>query len=415
MLTISTIERLSKLPRCVIEALLNGVSKADLEALLVDEGETLTPAEIDIRRMNAVGSLRAFGYVIPRMRGHYQITGFEEKREIIPASEWTGRPRAVLEWLCSCQTVLEEDLPRVQRKLAGLPLVHTAHENCSGYLWCYELARDTGYFIENEYGSCIAIQKFITAPRLRIFNTGMDAEGLLLLAKTLSLASLQAVGILNLPLEFAQDLKKLDPKGYINKRQEAIYSTWEISEHPERFLNKRALTQLRKNQRDTYLVELDHRDTEISRKAKNLQHEVVDIWKQHLERRHRQLAITRDYIAIEMGLDLSYVGMREGISVSSNVLDQLPNRPDVAADLMNKARSYSEMKGGRPGTSDWALHEVCKKLLSRGVEWYQAGSFLGGGEGLEAHKKRYCHHEIAACSFVTSFPHLRREDITKWL
>lgn len=409
MLTPETIIRLSKLQPEVVQSLLQGIEKTDLEVLLT--GISGTP-QSEIARMNCVGGLRACGYIVEGGRSGrgkpYRIIGWEEKGEVLPASEWKGEQRIILDYVHSFPKIDDTFSSRIDRILSYLPTTYIAHENCFGYLICYELARDAGFFYEETEGSCVIIKKFENTPRFRIFNLNLLPENLLTLSRYLSSASLGIVSILNLTQDEVKELKGLDRKGTVGKRQEALYPTREISQYPEKFINARGITQLRKNCRDTELIQ------NIENKFDLDQARVVNIWKDHLESRHRQLAITRDFVSIFLqGSTLSYLGRRSGSPVAANVLYQLSNRPDIASDLMNKSLNYSAMPGGRPGTADWLLVKVCEDLAERGIEWYQAGGIDGGGVGLPAHKARYATQYFTSLTFYPSFDHLKREDILR--
>jgi len=408
----------------LIETLLKGVSRDDLEKLLASDLKTdLQDPRVSIARMNLIGGLRASGYQVSGGRSDrsspYQVLHWAPPKSILSVSEWPEDLQEVVSFIRSLPRVNDDRRALIHSRMSLRDPSYIAHENSVGYLYCYELARDQGFlyqFPDQTFG--VIIQRFENLPRYRLFCLeDTNPVYLLRLSSLLSRVSLVSVSILNISLETSEELKKLDHQGSISRRREAIYSTFYLSKSPEKYLNKRAMSQLRKNDRSTFLVE----DSDWSlRPAFDY---VIQTWKNHLEDRHRQLAITRDFVANQGPYSLRYLGVRNPPDdalektlpspVSAYILDPLANRPDIAADLMNKSLNYSAMPFGQPGTADWLLVRVSEQLFNRGIHWLQAGGFDGGGAGLPAHKERFAEATFSSLSFSVSNDHLKRTDLYK--
>jgi|GEM_PF-4522263 len=400
-LSIDYVVSQGKVPETVARALLDGVSQDKLEELLVDEyGLVAGSPQVSITRMNTVGGLRAMGYEVNggrKGRGQpYQIVGWAEKQYPPTADQWIGEARRVLDFV--------EQLPRptydhLRDVLAKRPYDYLIHENSPGYVLSYELARDTGFV----WGGVLVLRKHVNYPRFRVFVLDAKPDEVISVVRQLSEASLGQVHVLNIDPSERDEYRRL-VRGSWGKRKQAVYHCDEIAELPGKFLNKRSLTQLRKNDRECFL----HADWKVP----DLEERVVRIWKEHLESRHRQLAITRDFVGIKLGDNvMHFLGTRGSVPVATYVVDRLPNRDDTVIDILNKSLNYTTMPSGHPGTSDWLLVNVSRELVKRGIKYLLAGGLDGGGDGLEPHKRRFTTDIRESYAFYPEIAHLSRESL----
>lgn len=394
-----------KYPPRIVGALFQGISKTDLNNLVAEvEDLEVDSVQVEVARMNLVGSLRSVGVIIPKVRGFYQIDGYEKPREKVPANEWTGKAREVLDWVYQLPELSTNHVPSIQTSLlSGEETLF--HERSLGYIYCYEVgSRGTsGYLYTSGRSSnqAIVLQRFTSQPRMRIFQLSLNVDELLRLARLLAHASLRPIRVINVGPALAGTLKGISRlQASFTSRREAVYHCRKIASHPERFWNKRGLSTLRKHERETAWREAVPADRDDMKW-------VVKTWKEHLEQRHRQLAISRDFVSVDLfsALEMpSFIGEREvlhsrkelkvadTVPVCIHIFSQIPGMNAVSL-ITEKSLNYRGMLGGRFGTADYNLFKACQWLADRGTDLINAGTYEGGGIGLPSHKSRFAQRE----------------------
>ncbi len=401
-LSIESITKTVGIDSSVVELLLRGVTKQELHQRLSELlNEPADGPVVDVSRMNLIGSLRSWGYVVSGGRGGgkiYQITGWEELRSYRPCNEWTGEERDILSFIHD--SLRPVDAMFITTSLATGP-TQPWHERCLMYIMCYELARDQGWCYRGLSGNAIVMQRFQTMPRFRLFNLNMtDPQEINDILCWLAKASVTPVRVLNVSSDICYELKRIDRNGSITSRREAIYRTSRIADLSSGVFSRRALTTLRKLDREmTWGVAVCD---DIHNEHMKL---VVNRWREVNEKKQRQLAITRDYDAIQYDR-VRFMGYREGHPVCIHILDQLPANPNVVAQIVEKSLNYrnSIMLGGTYGVADYNLWKTCYTLNQNGIEFLNAGGFDGGGWGLVAHKERFAlkEDELMSLQFFSS-------------
>ncbi len=388
--------------------LLEGRTGPQLEVQISDilEVEVSAP-EVSITRMNLVGTLRAWGYIVSGGRGGgdvYKVTGWAEKESKPDVSQWVGQSREVYDWVHRTFFPLTEEFWSASRAWLSLrPSDELLHENCWLYPWAYEGARKQGWFVREGANAAIVFQKFTNYPQFRIFVLYARPRWVLDLAETIAPASLRPVSIINISPRLRDAYNELHRGSWL-EREEAIYDVKEIANNPDSFLNKRALETLKARCKDTAW-----HDADVSRAD---QIAVIQTWKQLNERKHRQLAISRDFIAVEANypLKLTFGAYREEHPVAHHLFDPLANNSEVVALINEKSLNYSKfldgtpVPGGKYGVSDFNQVAACQTLLEKGFKYIQSGGIDGGGEGLPAKKRKYACSTTSSYTFYTTFP-----------
>lgn len=382
-----------------------GISQVNLEVSLVHlMGYPFGDPRITTARMNFVGSLRSWGFVVSGGRkggSFYRIEGWAEKVAKPDISQWVGLSKETYEWVRTFQPFKDDRASYDRFKLFVSQRSHSdiKHENCFLYLWAYELTKSQGWFFSPGwmFGGCVVIQKFYNYPQFKIFNLFSQPGELLSLAERLAPASTRPVRIINIPEDQINEYRRLHPQGSWSHREEGIYDVVDIAEHPDKYLNKRAMTTLRAREKDT---------TFLGGMPRIHQHQIVDTWKSFNEPKHRQLAITRDHRAIDSmcSSKITFGGYREGQPVIHHLFDILANNPEVVSLMNEKSLNYSDMPGGKPGLSDYNQVMTCRALAERGIKYIQSGGLDGGGIGLPDKKKKYTCQLVFSHTFFTAFP-----------
>lgn len=418
-MAVESLEALMSSPvlRGVVSRLLAGISKADLEQEIATSlGVPVDDSQVSVNRMNLAGTLRNAGYIVEGGRNGrnkpYKIVGWQKPVEKVPAEQWDGQAKSRLDWVHT-HTLLMDGGPMlpVDETVVGhmsrsFPYFR-AHEQSWSYLRSYEMAKDVGrWYFSARGGACVILQRFESFPRFRIFNLSMTPVELLDVAMYVAPASMKHVTIQNVTELEAASLKSMDHGGTIVKRMQAMYRVREIAEHPERFLNRRGMEQFRSNAR-----RLEYRDPPT---FMTIDHgfRVIDEWRKVNEPKQRQLAIGRDYVAVEMGTSdkIAFYGYRDNDPVCIHILGRLANQPDTVGQIVEKSLNYATQPGGHAGTADWNLVTTCRWLLRMGVEWFNAGTFEGGGDGLAPHKRRFARREDDFTSYVFQTSFLTKEE-----
>lgn len=390
----------------LLQLLGTGYSRDDLEQALADWlSVSVTDPRISIARMNLVGGLRSWGYVVSGGRHGgdlYRIESWSKKTESTPVSEWVGPARDAVEWVHGLVPLTEEMWPLVRSWLSLRSPDEVLHENCWLYPWAYERARGDAWYFSEGSNAALIIQRFVNQPKFKIFSLFGSADWLADLAKQISIGSTRHVQIVHVTGDQTIELKKIDRNGSTAQREEAIYDLVDIGEHPDKYLNKRAMTTFRAREKDTTFYECSSVEE---------QQYVIKTWQTLNEHRHRQLAISRDFIAatIDYPLKITFGGQREGAPVIHHLFDPLANAPVVVSLINEKALNYKQFSdgttvpGGTYGLSDFNQIEACRLLAAKGFRFIQSGGIDGGGVGLPDKKKKYATAFARSFTFHTSF------------
>lgn len=359
----------------IAQALEDGIEKGSFEALIAEElGVELSDPRVEIQRMNIVGSLRSMGYRVSGGRGGGKIYQILEWREPEP-------PKTVDDWPPGLQESLRvyRETLRVQssdRRGIDATLSIPLHEGSFGYIWSYELARDVGRMVSPR---AIAIERFVTRPRQRLFALDRSDLGALLeLARGLVPLSTTRVHISGLLREDALQLKTLEPRGELSRRVEAVVDLTQYSQK----LSRRRREMIRKAHREIHFVGGPDSGPQLR---------VLELWKQLNLSKHRQPALTRDVVAMESDFyPFVWTGFRGDDPVSVVICDRLPPPNDYIATLIvEKSLNYSTVPGGHSGTSDGALTYAMEQMRLAGITHFNLGAYEGGGVGLPEHKLHF--------------------------
>lgn len=408
--------------------LLQGVEKDHLHKLLGEHlGEDPTGPVVDTARMNLIGGLRSYGYEVRGGRGggsFYQVVNWTEPPTFRTAEDWPDEARAAIDWFHSLETVNWFDFTSaLSQQSLYEENENPYHERSWLYLDCYECARDEGRLYSGRSGDAVVIRRFPNMPRFRIFNLTMrDSKEIQSLIARLSPGSLTGVRVLNVLPRMSTELEQLD-KGSTMSRREAVYNVARIANHPEEFFNKRAMTTLRKLEREVEWRRLTAED-------EGQMNEIVKQWRAVNEKKQRQLAITRDLKAIRAmehragfvapveweEMSPTFIGYRDGHPVTMHILDRIyATTPGErwAAQIVEKSLNYREQPGGAYGMADFNLVMTCRALHEMGYSYINAGGFDGGGWGLPQHKERFHddRFEVNSLTYYSPQPHLERGEI----
>jgi len=416
-----------------VEALLRGVSKDELSELIAKKiDRSVDSPNVETVRMNTVASLRSVGFEVTggrKGRGQpYRIVGFVKREPKLSVSEWTSWDRNHLDWVINHPTIGVDDNILVNKHFCRFGAPH--HEASFGYLWSYELARDTGFFVE-WYGHAqgIVIRKFKDQPRFRIFDDGViPVNELLKLAIMIAPGSVRPVSIVNVSAQRLSQFREFDPRGVVYPHKQALVDIRWVNTHTDDIFSKNQRSGLRKTWRETKYYQdpsfwFEDSPTRMLR--------VLNEWKRLNYDKHRQPALSRDEVAIK-ALSIypfAILGTREDPRVGNStvdpcyfdlsfptsfvICDRLSGRPEIATLLVEKSLNYSmapdgsPVYGGKSGTTDAMMSVLFSLLEDKGIEYLNMGTYDGGGDGLPAHKLRYAKsgNDVTTYTFVTSFPY----------
>lgn len=377
-------------------------------------GKPITDPQVSIARMNLIGGLRASGIDVSGGRSggaFYRIIGWREVVEKTPVDQWRGLSRDIYEQVHSLRA-LDVDSETIVRLLISFrDKEELLHENCFLYPWAYEGARAQGflkYRLSPDPWGVIIFQRFRNYPQFRIFHLVGRIEESVELAQWVAPASMKKVQIINVPPSQA-DLKRFG-WGELWPREEGVYDLKDIAEHPEKYLNKRAITQFRARQRDTQFSlqepALIENNPLTPEEAEQAALSIIDQWQEYNEPKHRQLAITRDRIAVKSHTPNSFhfLGYRCGSPVIHHLLESIPNRSDSVSLINEKSLNYRGLgEGGHPGLSDFNQVMTARSLVEMGYQFEQSGGLDGGGVGLEHKKRKYACEIRTSYTLVTNF------------
>jgi len=388
------VSQMGEVYRPSIQALFQGVSQKDLENLV-----HLNPrANPEIERMNFVGCLRSMGYLV-RQHGRgptstYQITGWEPRDDTRESIRyWPDDRLRVLDELQSLPRVLSTDWEtfyqdQSSRDFSG-PLPHSISWLV---VWSYLISRREAFWVRTSTLSAILVRRFREKPRWQVVYVSGSLQDLRDLVVRVSSVSLRAVTIFGLQDREAQEFCQLSP-GVVMTEREAVYDLDRVLSNLFEVFNSRGLRQLRARERECFLRDPD---VELSRR-------VVDIWREFNEPKQRQLAVVRDYLALESPAPKEwFLGVRDNFPVSVILAERWPRDPTYAFEIVSKGLNYTSMPGGKPGVSDWSTVKEFECLRDRGVRYLNAGSIDGGTDGLRTHKSRFTFGECQRTPRVIS-------------
>lgn len=335
--------------------------------------------QAEVARMNIVGALRSVGYKVSGGRGggkFYKVLSWTEPKPSTTVDEWDPKRRSILDWVHRGEQVTTKHRDVINRLLAGRG--DRRHDWSFGFIWAYELARDTGYLCEVDGGLVLVVQRFQSRPRFRIVYLGNSLQQLEKTAHYLAPASYMNVQIRGLPSDLASQWA-----GEVWKRQQAVVELGPIVSDPRTVYSKRTCELIRQNWR-----EVDYWDAGSNDVAD--MHAVLEKWRMLNEAKHRQPALTRDRVCFD-NVELypfAFIGRRQGVPVTTTVWDRLPGDPKCATLMVEKSLNYSTIEGGHSGTSDASMYYAFVRMYQQGIKFVNLGTYEGGGIGLPQHKQR---------------------------
>lgn len=392
----------------LIELLKAGtVSKNDLDSIFILDNPGFTPAQAEVARMNFIAGLRGEGYIIPRQRGVYHITGFEEKEEQLTADKWPEEKQKVLQWYGRLPRVQMGDSEeiRLYYRVAAMNRPYH-HELSAGYLLTYELASDEARVYDKRL---IIAKKFQWLPRFRIITppVGFSHEHMeqIDLLQTVSTRKIKLVG--------ASPDVDYSVYGFVKygKSAQAVYDLdWIVNEYIGT-LHKRERRYVRRAMEGMTFLSADYAyrssDYSLGTWVADAKY-VIDRWREgRSAKAQRKLAINRDYVAVDLCMTdpvirkHSWVFYRDNQPVGLEMFDLTSGF--TASHLVAKALNYPEQPGGLSMTASATLILAARNMLERGVLYANSGTYDGGEAGLYEHKKSLTKTTKDAYSYVWEY------------
>lgn len=395
----------------LLEDLLQGITQPELDRKI---GLLSTRQPPDLLRMNLLGyNLRSSGYLVtggPRDRfSPYRIVGFQPKRDTPQLPQWPPEAQEVIQWVTTTfeQVTLKHE-PQITELLRKAKL--SFHESCWLYLWAYELADGKGgrgYYYQDSEIECVIIKRFPWVPRLRIYYLGGPLEGLRPLVTKLGQASLAPVSIINVGPPHVAAWKKFDPRAESSSHISSVIELDRFVNRPREILSSTEWARVRKLRSEITVTPTSTVD-------------VITEWRRLNESKQRQLAVVRDYRAIEAPRTesaLHFTYHWRGSPVATYVCEVLPGETISVAELVGKAINYPPL--GQSGMSTATLYMLCEELLSLGAVWLNRGGYDGGESSLRRYKLKFSlrEHDSSSRGIIPSkeqFPHLTREALWRF-
>lgn len=385
--------------KSLVPSLLSGLEKTELDAKVAEAlSVPVDDQRVVVARMNLIGGLRVAGYEVTGGRSggtKYQIVG--EKAPAPPKKTIDEAPEPIRklwsEFVQKTHTLedIVEDVSTVDAEFAkrsASELLHTANWM---YLWAYLGAQKNALHLMNFRDcTCVVQQKHKSRPRLAVHYLSGSPKDALSLAVRLAKISVSGMSVTGMSRDtlpaWVDALSAMELKASTSMRKTAVYDLTDFADNPRKYLGKRGASQLRARVRDTTL------DSSPSVAA---QLAVIETWRKANEAKHRQLAIKRDFAAVESCADKIVIGgMRDGYPVAHHLVYRLPNRSDAVMLANEKSLNYTETPGGKPGVSDWNQFMLATRCKELGIRWMNSGGIDGGGAGLSAKKEKYAHEII---------------------
>lgn len=404
----------AKIPIDVAQALLEGVDRDGLSALLGSDGAI--GAVVEKRRMNLVGSLRNIGFDVTggRRGGNvYRILSWEDpsSKPVRTIDDFDEEQQSIIAEVDSWDSFSSKqaDVDRLFYSLWGtlsLSLTHDrAHEKSLLQLLCYDVAKNKAFVVSR--GNCqgIVIQRFTRKPAFKLLPGTLSLDETVSIAKMLQKVSFRKVKVAYIPDKWIDEVKELGWS--IETSQEAVLDIGRIASRPESWSGKKGPKELRRFEKDTRLYQVDHGDTLIEY--------VIEEWRKINEPKQRQLAIVRDYLSflITIPSTLKFLSLREGLPVAFMILDAVcgPEADSTVAQVTEKSLNYRESSGGRSGTSDYNLWATCRALDTLGYRWLNTGHIHGSEQGLAERKIRLADEVLTVSSANLELGEFFREEI----
>lgn len=344
-------------------------------------------------RIGWVGSLRVDGYLIPKIRGLYKITGWEEPVEISSADRWPQRQQDILasfEGLTpvSAYSELRARLTSLMSGRCDSPTSEVPHQLSPGYILSYELANDTGrYPSESDVG--LIVKKFKTQPRFRMLlpnpMTPQSVTDLSRILGEVSRRNVKLMSVLNHPAPWPE-------YGWIKDttRIQGLYNLESLADHNSLIprLPSRVRSYVRRNLSELTLQASNHM-SETQWKTDGTS--IIDQWKSGpAGQKQRQLAIRRDYVALDLARDhigsTSFIAYRRFQPVGIIIYD--PINSYTVGDLVCKGLNHPSLAGGYHRTAFTMVMMVSQILLDQGYLWLNDGGLDGGTSGLYEYKQQ---------------------------
>lgn len=399
MLDPNVIAKRSKLPIDLINLLMEGLSKSQLQEWITQTYGLIGDPN-DIRRMNIIGTLRGLGYqVTGGKKGRmtpYQIVGWVEKEDTPGVEAWSIEDRAALEEIHRLPEIT--DIHQIEEMLS-LVQPSDRHEHSALQIWSYELANNRAFEVEDDLGNKgIVIQKNVEKPVFRIIPFTLSDHGIVALVNLLGKISYQPIKIINTSSELNK-MCKIHLGGRVETANEAVYDVHKIASFDGR--SSKSIKNVTRLGRDLTVKRVDWVEN-------YLLENVITSWRSVVEARQRQLSITRDYRAIsaQCASKIVTLGIRHDRPACFQILDWMPGTKMVA-QIVEKSLNFRSQPGGESGTSDFSLWRTCEILENLGVEEINAGHMGGGTKGLEEHKRRLLSRVVVSTTFVAE-SHRRR-------
>lgn len=374
----------------LVEFLNKGATAEELDSWLRERESPEVASNADrlyLSRISWIGGLRSQGFTIPRQRGYYKITGFESKKDLKPADQWPEEQRTILEHFESLPKVTPDDYLKIQDRCRSLLVTGDGHPHqlSAGYTLSYELANDEGRWSSD--GSII-VKKFSTQPRFRILLPDIrDRE--LTLTKTRLLGKVSRRDVKLMSAMVGHDWRKA---GYQRDtvRVQGLYNLEALANEASiEGLPSRKQTYIRRNLRELRIRSAGSFETD---KAWMIDaNRVVNAWRTGPAGvKQRQLAITRDFVAITLAHKwmpkTSFLFYRGDIPVGVIVYD--PIGRNAVGDLVCKGLNYPQIPGGYHNTALTMVIMASRYLLNQGYRYLNDGGLDGGTSGLYEYKQQ---------------------------
>ena len=289
-----------------------------------------------------------------------------------------------LERVTTAQADVDRTFYRLWGALGQSGIDDRAHEKSLLQLLCYDVSKTPAYIAPGSGSRMgLILQKNQNVPSWKIIPMTLSYEETLSWSRTLQRVSFKPVKILYIPPEWKGPLKAM---GYsFESNPEALYDLDQFANHPETYLNERALSNLKRSTRDTQLIELEWG-------SEGLGSAVVEEWRAINEPKQRRLSIVRDYFSLLIGMKGKHVflGLRDGLPVCLHVVDPVcgPLATEVVCQVTEKSLNYRSQPGGRFGTSDFNLWATSQRLYEMGYKTFNVGHIEGAEFGLAQRKRR---------------------------
>jgi hypothetical protein len=360
-----------------------GITTEFLEAEIKGLVPSLEGELLQLERMSLVAFMRQAGYVIPRKRGWYQITGKEEIKVEPTLKDWDPERQKTIKEIEKFPLTIHS-----WREVGAYTNTWDSegvdHNLSSTVLLSYYGAHHSKLYWVQADETCLLVQKkFTDLPSLSLLVPNpTTVNGLKTWVPRLVNASHRDLKVVSPWGDLEDVLIELEFEKY-GRSAQSVYDVEYLSEDSIGDHSHGTRNQIKKNLKELRIEEIG----EHNRKDANL---VVDLWKMGpAGLKQRQLSITRDYIAIDMsatlGENIGLLFYRNDQPVGVEIYDYLPSHGWVA-HVVSKALNYTSQPGGYGSTSVSCMILGARYLKTKGVTTINGGDIGGGTIGLEKHK-----------------------------